>query len=871
MAELLACKVYPSTSREQPNLLQNLPLHFKIRNGAEYWDCGTIWGSIHKKLNPMDEYIAHIKLEEDRRVIQSVTDHLEQVAKIASSNASKIGLSKAGELIGLMHDLGKYSRAFQNYIGSATGIIDQDEDEYVDAGKLKGKIDHSTAGSKFVWNKAINETKQIQVVAQLLSLCIASHHSGLIDCLNMDGENEFEKRMAKSEEKCHSSEVLSIADSEIIEKTKLLITNNECVNSIVAILKQITKANNNEVLRRTQAGLLARMLFSCLIDADRMDTADFENPKNAQLRQNGHFTDWDILIERLEHKLQSFRVLKDKNPIDAIREQISDACFDRANAETGIFTLTVPTGGGKTLASLRFALHHAKIHKLDRIIYIIPYTSIIDQNANVVREILELEKHEKGRIVLEHHSNLLPERQSWKTKILTENWDAPIIYTTSVQLLETLFKGGTKSARRMHQLARSVIVFDEIQTLPVKTTHLFCNSINFLTNHCNSSVVFCTATQPLLNKVSEEKGRIDFSQKNEIMPNIETLFRNLKRVEVKNRTKAQGWEIPEIAQLAIEQVGDCKSCLVIVNTKNKAREVYESCAKMSDIPIYHLSTSMCPAHRMGKLNEIRSKLESNESFICVSTQLIEAGVDVDFGSVIRFVAGIDSIAQAAGRCNRNGKRALGKVFVVNPKDENIETLHDIQIGRDISNRILNEMNNPQAGLPDDLIHPLVVERYFQYYFYNRAGEMSYSVDVGRDDNLLNLLSVNSISVSEYKRINDQEPKIYFRQAFGTAGEHFKAIDAPTQGVVVPYSDNGKRIVADLFSKFAIEQQYELLRKAQKYTVNVFPNVIKKLKEKKAIREVPEIGVLVLTDPRFYHPEFGLSTEIKTEYETLMTN
>ena len=535
----------------------------------------------------------------------------------------------------------------------------------------------------------------------------------------------------------------------------------------------------------------------------------------------------------------------------------------------GVFTLTVPTGGGKTLASLRFALHHANKHKLDRLIFIIPYTSIIDQNARVVRDILEVDKRDQGKFVLEHHSNLLPELQNWKTKILSENWDAPIIYTTSVQFLETLFSGGTRSARRMHQLARSVIVFDEIQTLPIKTIHLFCNAINFLTTHCHSSVVLCTATQPLLNKVNKEKGYIRFSEKNEIISDGKTIFKNLKRVEVINKIKPSGWEIPEISQLAIEQISKKLSCLIIVNTKKNAREIYEELIQHTAFPVYHLSTSMCAAHRMASLNEIREKLKESNPIICVSTQLIEAGVDVDFGAVIRFVSGIDSIVQAAGRCNRNGKRPSGKVFVINPKNESIDSLHDIKTGRDISMRIFEELRNSKSGLPNDLTHPQVIERYFQYYFYNRAAEMDYNVDVGRNDTLLNLLSNNSISVSEYSREHDKEPLMYFRQSFATAGNVFKAIDAPTQGIVVPYSENGKKIVADLFSQFAVEQQYKLLQKAQKYTVNTFPNEIKKLAEQKAIREVPEIGVLVLNDLRFYHPQFGLSTEIKTEHETLI--
>ncbi len=618
---------------------------------------------------------------------------------------------------------------------------------------------------------------------------------------------------------------------------------------------------------RFQSGLLIRMLYSCLIDADRLDTANFENPKDVKKRQNGKYISWDLLINRLENKYIEFEGKTNKTKVDTLRKLISDASLERSADKTGVFTLTVPTGGGKTLASLRFALHHAKKHKLDRIIYVIPFTSIIDQNAQVVRDILEVEKNEIGRIVLEHHSNLMPEIQNWKNKILTENWDAPIIYTTSVQLLETLFSGGTRSARRMHQLSNSVIVFDEIQTLPIKTVHMFCNAVNYLTKHCNSSVVLCTATQPLLNKVDENKGSINFDKANEIMPDIETLFSDLKRVEVENKIKPQGWETEEIALLAIDQTKESGSCLVIVNTKKNAQVVFEACSKLVDYPVYHLSTSMCPAHRIEKLNEIRKKL-GKEPLICVSTQLIEAGVDVDFGSVIRFVAGLDSIAQAAGRCNRNGLREIGKVFVINPAEETIDSLVDIKEGKEVSERILREMKQADSGIPNEVIHPATMDRYFQYYFFRRSTEMSYPVEVGRADSLLELLSLNRLSVEEFRRTNnDKQPDIYFRQSFKTAADAFKAIDAPTQGVVVPYTDKGKEIIADLFSQYAVEQQFVLLKKAQRFTVNVFPNVIKKLQEESALREVPEIGVLVLKQ-EYYHKDFGLSTEQVNEMELL---
>lgn len=815
------------------------------------------------------KYIAHIKTSSNKDYeIQDIESHLNGVADIAALNASKIGLAKAGKLIGLLHDLGKYSADFQNYIGSATGLINQDEDEYVDSKGLIGKIDHSTAGSQLIWNFAKGKKIQTQIAAQLLSLCVASHHSGLINCLTVDGENDFDRRMAKASNKTHLDEVSKKVEAEITGKIAALLDDPECFSGVLKEFKKIAQSEKNETLIRFRAGLMIRMLYSCLIDADRLDTSNFENPEDIKKRQQGDYLSWELLIERLEVRLREFDNKLGKNKVDALRKLVSDACLSRSLDRKGIFTLTVPTGGGKTLASLRFAMHHAKEHKLDRIIYVIPFTSIIDQNAQVVREILETKKSEEGRVVLEHHSNLVPEIQNWKNKILTENWDAPIIYTTSVQLLETLFSGGTRSARRMHQLANSVIVFDEIQTLPIKTVHMFCNAINYLTNHCNSSVVLCTATQPLLNKVNENKGSINFDKSNEIIPDIETLFKDLKRVEVEDRTNPQGWKTDEIAALAIGQTKESGSCLIIVNTKKNANAIYEACSKMAGYPVYHLSTSMCPAHRMGKLAEIRKKL-GNEPLICVSTQLIEAGVDIDFGSVIRFVAGLDSIAQAAGRCNRNGIRNIGKVFVINPAKETIDSLIDIKVGKEVSERILHEMKQPGSGLPNEVIHPVTMDRYFQYYFYNRAGEMDYPVDVGRGDNLLELLSTNNISVGEYCRVKNKQPDIYFRQSFKTAADAFRAIDAPTQGIVVPYSDEGKKIVADLFSQFAVEQQFELLKRAQRYTVNVFPNVIKKLLDARAIREVPEIGVLVLGDSRYYHKDFGLSTEIVEEFDSLI--
>jgi CRISPR-associated endonuclease/helicase Cas3 len=351
------------------------------------------------------------------------------------------------------------------------------------------------------------------------------------------------------------------------------------------------------------------------------------------------------------------------------------------------------------------------------------------------------------------------------------------------------------------------------------------------------------------------------------MPNIHSLFADLKRVEVIDESKPGGWHDEEIALLGIKETLVSGSCLIIVNTKKKARQIYQACSELGQFPVYHLSTNMCPAHRMEKLTEIRAKL-GNEPLICVSTQLIEAGVDVDFGSVIRFLAGLDSIAQAAGRCNRNGQRSLGKVHMVNPTEESIDSLQDIKIGLEVTERILNELNPSNSNLPVDLINPATMDRYFQYYFFNRAGDMSYSVDVGRNDTLLNLLSINEKSVSEHSRIIGQQPDTYFRQSFMAAANAFNAIDAPTRGVVVPFGKEGQKLIAELSSAFAIERQFELVRKAQRFTVNVFPNVLDRLQKEGAVRQVKDIEVLVL-DVQYYHREFGLSTNRVNEMDLLI--
>jgi CRISPR-associated endonuclease/helicase Cas3 len=804
-------------------------------------------------------YIAHFR--ESDGVPQTVEVHLLEVGELAGQFADKIGMEDAGKILGILHDLGKYSKDFQKYIKSATGALNPDQEEYVEFEKFKGKIDHSTAGAQWIWQRCSRFQKPGECIGQILALCLASHHSGLIDCLHPDGENTFIKRMEKADNKTHLKECLGNVPHSVISELEKL-SDKAFLQSFLKQLQLFFRdeQHNQKIspsIKQFYFGFFTRFLFSCLIDGDRISSADFEKPWNKNYR-SFEPPKWSIAVSRIENAISRIEI---KYSIDHTRRDISNNCKTKAINDQGIYSLTVPTGGGKTYASLRFALHHAKKHNLDRIVYVIPYTSIIEQNAKAVREILE-EQDDLKPWALEIHSNLEPETQTWRSKITAENLDSPIVFITMVQFLDILFSGGTRGVRKMHQLAKSVLIFDEVQTLPIKCTHLFCNAINFLTAYTKTTALLCTATQPLLNELNRpEKGELFIPKENELVKDVPKLFSELKRVEVKNRVKPGGWSVDEITGLALSEHEQKGSCLIIVNTKKWAQNLYQACREeIEEGEVFHLSTSLCPAHRKTILKKVKKRLDEELPVLCISTQLIEAGVDIDFASVIRFLAGLDSIAQAAGRCNRNGKRATSVVHVVNPNEENIDLLKDIKVGRDKALRIFSESGKK------DYLSPEIMNKYFQYYFYQRSDEMAYPVSRKkhvRDDFLLNLLSENPRNIGKNSRSH------LLQQSFMEAGKLFKSIDAPTQAVIVPYEE-GKKIISELCSdenKFDPRAYFTLLRKAQKYSVNVFPNIWKKLVDAQAIHEIKEGEGIYYLDSEYYSQEFGLSVESVNPMET----
>ncbi len=829
------------------------------------------------------QYIAHVRKSDG--VIQTLEDHLRETATLCNLFAAAIGLPLCARLLGLLHDLGKYSAAFQKYIRDVTGMNGEEAREAAEI-RDKGKIDHATAGAQFLWQRVDPNTKNTaKIQYQILCAALISHHSrsGIIDFINLQGKSPFLFRIQKADSSSHLTESLSKADPIILEEINRYASDPELISEASQFIKSILSHVGTGNLFQVQLALYTRFLFSCLLDADRISTIDFEDPDKATMRSLTAPPDWSAHLGKFESHVSEFKTDSD---INKIRAHISEDCRQAAEHPDHLLTLPVPTGGGKTLASLRFALHRAassKTHPVHRIIYVLPYTTILEQNAGEIRKILGEES------VLEHHSNLAEERDTKQNRVLSENWDSPIVFTTMVQFLNAMFDSGTKSARRMHQMSNAILIFDEIQCLPIKTVHLFNNAINFLTTQTNTTAVLCTATMPLLEKVNPLHGNLNLSDKNCLIGRKTTLARELRRTEIISKCRPEKWFYQQIADFALEQQELHQSVLIVCNTKDSAKQLFTLINGTPSLPVVHLSTNMCPAHRKHKISLIREKLNplTPQPVICISTQLIEAGVDLDFGCVIRSLAGLDSIIQAAGRCNRHGHHKEKKpVFVLNFAEENLPTaLADIELGQEVTLRVLHEYQNDPKKFDLSLLSEAAMNLYYEYYFYKRAKQMTYEVkarpkpdhqktEISQSTHLIDLLGKNGLSLSECReRSADKTPlTLPLSQAHSTAAEAFRVIDAPTQGILVPYDKDGhegSKLISEIAASYRNEgitlgHQIKLHKRAQHYSVNAFPHIIRKLSEMSAISEIhPDSGIYELS-PGYYNDDEGITLEALSE-------
>lgn len=571
------------------------------------------------------EYLAHI--DGDRA--QSIKDHLQGTADLAEEFAAKFGKADWGYCCGMLHDIGKYSAEFQKKIKENLDI----------------RVDHSTAGAKVCEN--------LDGCYWLLTYCIAGHHAGLPD-LGREG-----------------------LPSSLLGRLKKRLCDYSAYEKEIEI-PQITTppiAMNPEKDPNFALSVFIRMLYSCLVDADFLDTERFMSNGMIQ-RDSGECM--EVLLDKLKDRISKWLVNRDDTTVNGRRSEILRNCLEQGKAPKGLFQLTVPTGGGKTVASLAFALQHAVEHHMDRVIYVIPYTSIIEQNAQVFREILGNEN------VLENHSNVDYEiSEDFKPmQLAAENWDKPVVVTTNVQFFESLYANRSSKCRKLHNIVNSVIIFDEAQMLPPNYLKPCMAMIEELLQQYGTSIVLCTATQPALQQFLPEK-----YVARELCPRRDEQFQFFERVTYQNIDTVTEEEMAEKLQQE-------RHALCIVNTRKRAQRLYE---RLQGEGVYHLSTTMYPAHRRRVLAEIGKRLDDKKGKKCIviSTSLVEAGVDLDFTSVYRELAGVDSIIQAAGRCNRNGERgkedSIVRIFRWNEREnvsgqrQQIDTTKNLlEEGRDIT-------------------------------------------------------------------------------------------------------------------------------------------------------------------------------------------
>jgi CRISPR-associated endonuclease/helicase Cas3 len=691
--------------------------------------------------------------------------HLEKVAAFAAQFARKFGAGDWGYVSGMWHDLGKYRQEFQ---AKLTGERIQVEHSGIGAA-LAGR--HGDAGLA-------------------IAFCIAGHHAGLAD-LRFE-QNGWQGTTLQERLKRAGPDLMTLLDADVVPKSMLLITVPTVPDSLILPTKAATNRPRRVIARRQS--FFVRMLFSALVDADRLATTQFyENAKLASKRRpKWNSPSIDELKTRLdEHLVRLARDAK-PTPVNRLRADVLEHCREKANSPPGLFSLTVPTGGGKTLSAMRFALDHAAKHGLERVVVVLPYTTIIEQNAAVYANVFGPEN------VIEHHSNLDEEKleeQNRDREILRrlacENWDARIIVTTTVQFFESLFSHRPSQCRKLHNIARSVVILDEVQTLPPRFLMPITEAMQVLATNYGTTVLLTTATPPAL--IRDEIG-LHFGLKDvtPIVANPRELAARLDRVQVQWPELDKTTTNVELAQHISERIKE--SVLAIVPRREDAREIARLVPR--DGSRLHLSALMCPAHRLRVIRLIRMRLRSGKLCRVAATNLVEAGVDLDFPVVFRAMAGLDSLAQAAGRCNRegtlideNGQAKRGELVVFNA-ERNLPSHTTPEQARQIACSFLADAR--AAGESLDLFDPEV----YRHFFHNL-----YATTVEDRDEILRLLT---------------------EMKFGTVGERFRLIeDNYHVPIVVRWRRRPhEREIERRLRAYADNPSRQTRRALQPYTVNV---------------------------------------------------
>lgn len=815
--------------------------------------------------------IAHVTVRDGEAVVQDLKEHLEHVAALCREYMRGIGCPVTGYIVGLLHDAGKAAGSFQDRMTA----IRQGK---ADPGQRGG---HASAGAVILRRMAGSRDKPLEKFAvQMMCEAVFSHHAALPDNVSLKGEDGYEGRMC-----CEEAELCEIETylwEKIIPKEELETLLGKAYAEVEALFQRV-KGNAADCKEASFFfGLLEKMLLSALVDADWLDSAAcgggmsfhfsdiFQSETNYSEERKQLF---EYFLENLENRLCSMK--ESTRDIHVWRSYISEKCREAGSREGGIYTLSCPTGAGKTLASLRFALTHCVERKKEKIFYIIPFISVIDQNAKSIKAALGQSAADR-RVednILELHSNVETDKGKENEKeqgaftdsaFWAQRMSEPIVLTTMVRFLNTFFAKGTRNLRPAHQFQNAVLIFDEIQSLSVRQIGIFNGLINFLAYVCGCTCVLCTATQPLLGetqtvypaKIAKLSALVELPQE------AKEVF---KRVRVKAERKNGGYTGEELAEFAWGEAVANGNALVVMNTKQSALTVYREMEKKAadEFRIWYLSTRLYAAHRKEVIAQIREALQKKEKIIVVSTQLIEAGIDFDFACVIRSLAGMDSVVQAAGRCNREGRQKTGVTYIVNPNEklESLAHLKDIREGARQTERLLGEFEANPEIFDGDLLSPKAMYKYFQYYFWARKEEMAYQIEVEKmRDTLYNLLSNNKKLVSFGVQYNHYEYKSkILHQSFQTAAERFSVIEDIGNPVFVRRG-RGREIWEAIQRTTEYKEINKLLKEAQQFMVNVPPYELAELGESKGVLAWEDkMGMYVLNE-MYYDEKTGLSGE-----------
>lgn len=791
--------------------------------------------------------------KDDAGNTQTLYDHLHNTAKLAAGFENRS--SATAYTAGVLHDSGKAADDFKQYL--LTG------------NRKRGEVVHAKQGAFIIDDCAANSPSSPAslITAEVLELAIANHHGHLPDCLDACGKDIYFERLTgenKNAEQYHYQEILSHVPFLDLDIDTNFANSVAETNSLLKAIDSCGLSQRNARNSRDFfLGLYAKYIYSRLVDADRVDAANF----TARQPYAPQTPNWDELTHRLENAISDFDA---SSEISKIRMRISEDCLAASMRDTGIFRLGVPTGGGKTLASLRFALHHAEKTGKHHIIYITPYLSITEQTVQVFRNVLGLGEDD-NEVLLEHYSSVVPDKDDEKEqqrRLAAERWDKPIIVTTMVQFLEAVMSAKATKLRKFHNMADSVIVFDEIQALPTNTINVFNEVVSFLSKILGSTILLCSATQPLLEQtgrnnllLSDEPDLIDFNN---------DYAARLRRTNIV--ASSHELALDDFATEIYDKALENGNCLAVVNLKSEAKRLYQLVKELDvdhRFTLVHLSTAMCGAHRKDQLAVLKECLpkesgDPGRPVICISTQLIEAGVDISFSCVIRAMAGLDSILQAAGRCNRNGESQTPKnVYVYPIKDESgLKHLPEIQLGKNITDQLIHDY--PEQ----DLLSEFMIEEYYRAYLIRypklkdsksrNIGTMDYSIP-GNEETAYDLLSFNRHRRGLYCNRTGEQYPYELAQAFQTVGDNFRVIPGGTTDVVVHYGQ-AKELIDQLNDEGDFASKIKTLRSLQEYTVSLFDYERKTLdKSKSIIEENGDFGVLVLNEEN-YSQEFGFLLE-----------